>query len=309
MNFRYWLKPRRLIGVGLIIGLIVAAAWSINQYKKIDSAHTLKVAATFYPLYNIAQAIGGDLVTVTNITPAGAEPHEYAPTPQQLIELERAKVFIYNGATFEPWVDQFLSTYSGEKVAASQGVSLMPATEADTLLATDPHFWLDPVEAQQIVVAIRDGLIAADPDHAATYRQNAARYSTQLAQLARRFDVGLRTCAMRTVVSSHDALSYLARRYNFSVESIAGISPTDDPSPAKLAQLSQLIQQKNISTVLFETLVSPKLAQTLASEAGATTAVFDPLEGLSDEDIAKGANYISVQKDNLAILREAMKCQ
>src|SRR5690606_12911653 len=118
----------------------------------------------------------------------------------------------------------------------------------------------------------------------------------------------LKSCKLDTVISSHEAFSYLAARYNFEVVSIAGIEPGIEPSVAKMANLTELVKQKNIKYIFFESLVSPRLAETIANETGASTLIFDPLEGLSQADQDKGRDYISVQRDNLKNLRTALEC-
>src|SRR5690606_13963707 len=148
-----------------------------------------------------------------------------------------------------------------------------------------------------IVNNIRDGLSAADPDNQSYYAANASAYIQKLAELDKRFAEGLAHCTLDTAISSHGAFSYLARRYGFSVISIAGIEPEDEPSPAKMAELTAVVKQKGLPYIFFESLVSPRLAETIAHETGAGTLVFDPIEGISISDQDKGRDYISVQND------------
>lgn len=301
------LKLRQIIGLVLAVVVLIGGGWWLWQQED-SSSHSdrLQVTATYYPLYDFAQRVGGQWVTVTNITPAGQEPHEYEPTPQQLAGMQKSQILLYNGATFEPWIQDFLPSYSHSAVAANHNIAMLTGESQGT---TDPHYWLDPVLAQTMIITIRDAFSKADPDHSTEYARQASEYIIELQKLDGEFSQGLANCRLHEVISSHEALRYLAGRYNFQVEAITGISPEDDPSPATLANLATLIKQKGITTVFFEELVSPRLAQTLASETGATTAVFDPIEGMSDDDIAAGANYLSVQRQNLSALRSAMQCQ
>lgn len=310
MKKPYVIQTRHLIGAVVLAVLVVGGLWTAVTYaNQRPTPNKLRVAASFYPLFAIAQQVGGNLVEVDNITPAGEEPHDYQPTPQQLVQLQQSDILIYNGATFEPWVQSFLKDYSHQAVAASQGIDLLPAYDTGRSSATDPHFWLDPVLAQQMTKTIRDAFITADPEHADRYQQQAGKYISRLQQLDQQFSQGLAHCRVHQVISSHEALRYVAKRYNFNVTSIAGISPDEEPSPAKLAELSKIMRQKRLNTVLFETLVSPRLAGTLAQEVGATTAVFDPVEGLTEQEQAAGQDYISIQQKNLQVLRKAMSCQ
>ncbi|HUS26675.1 MAG TPA: zinc ABC transporter substrate-binding protein [Nevskiaceae bacterium] len=287
-------------------------AFAINRSTTSSTSNDkVSVAASFYPLYDFAKNVGRGQVSAVNITPAGAEPHDYEPSPKTLANAQKSDVFIYNGAHMEPWVDGFLQDYKHTSVKASRGVDLRKATDEEdpNKQVQDPHFWLDPVLAQHIVAIIRDGLIKADPTHKAEYTKNAAVYTAKLAQLDKDFQAGLASCQTRTIITSHDAFSYLAQRYNLQVVSIAGISPDEEPSAQKLAELSKLVEDKHIKYVFFESLVSPRLADTIAAEAGANTLVFDPIEGLSNDNQKQGKNYLSVQRQNLANLRTALACQ
>jgi zinc transport system substrate-binding protein len=305
---RYLAVPRHWAGIFLAVTLVASGVWLAYDYTGHQPINRLSVATTFYPLAEIAEQIGGNDASVTTITPPGEEPHAYHPSAQQMISLQHTDVFVYNGATFEPWVDEFLSDYPGYAVAASQGIDLLSAGNQNSA-TTDPHFWLDPVLMITITETVRDALIEADPTHTADFRQRAAVYIDKLEQLDKQFRQGLAACRTRRVVSSHESMRYLAKRYSFSETSIAGISPEEEPTPARLAEISQTVKQTGITTVLYEEMVPTKLAETLAKEAGATTAVFDPIEGLGDQELADGETYLSVQQQNLQTLREAMSCQ
>lgn len=296
---------RKITGIFIIlVAVVTITALVIAGSNKQNDNSKLKVAASFYPLYEFAKQVGGDKIDATNITPVGAEPHDFEPSPQAIISAKQAKVFIYNGGTFEPWVDKFLAEYKNTPIKASNNITL---SHNDT--GRDPHFWLDPVLAQQIIGNIRDGLSAADPVNKNLYDKNAANYSEQLAVLDKDIKTGLQNCQLRTIITSHQAFSYFGNRYNINILPIAGIDPNQEPSAAKLAEVSQIVKDKNIKYIFFENLVSPRLAATIAQETGAQTAVLDPIEGISDEAKTAGKNYIAVQRDNLAALKLALACQ
>jgi zinc transport system substrate-binding protein len=307
------MKPKRIIGIVLLIALIatVITIGVLRQQNNPDSGK-LSVTASYYPLYDFARNIGGDKVAVTDITPAGSEPHDYEPTPQQLVATQKSAVFIYNGASMEQWVNKFLPDYSHTIVKASNSINLKQGIAEDGAPqpgTTDPHFWLDPVLAQQIVQNILAGFTKADPANASYYTSNAKAYSSKLAALDTQYKNGLATCKQHTIITSHAAFNYLASRYNLNVVSIAGITPDAEPSAAKLAELSNLVRTNHIGYVFFESLASSKLADTIAAETGAKTAVFDPIEGLTESAQQQGKNYISVQQQNLQNLRTALECQ
>lgn len=261
----------------------------------------VSVTASYYPLYEFAKQVGGDKVDVTNMTPAGAEPHDFEPSAKALVSAQKADVFIYNGGTLEPWAPKFASNYTHTIIRASDHISLKTGE--------DPHFWLDPILAQQIANNIRDGLSRADPTDKLYFAARAAAYNTQLAKLDQQYRQGLAQCSQHTIITSHQAFSYLADRYGFDVQSIAGLSPEEEPSAERLATISKLVNQTGIKYIFFESLVSPRLADTIAQETGAKTLVFDPVEGLSDVQQKAGKNYVSIQQDNLRNLRIALACQ
>lgn len=292
----------------LILVVVLGIIYAVQHNAKPIASDKVAVAASFYPLYNFAQIVGGSHVTVANITPPGAEPHDYEPAPRDLTTAQQAKVFVYDGGTLEPWVNKFLNDYRHVPVRASDHIMLQTTTLEGHQGAKDPHFWLDPVLAQTIVKNIERGLITADPNHRNDYTKNANAYIAQLQQLDHDFKTGLSSCQQRQIISSHEALGYLAARYNFTVTAIAGISPDEEPSAGKLAEIADLARREHIKYIFFESLVSPRLADTIAQESGAKTLVFDPLEGLTQDAQKQGKNYVTVQRENLANLRTALAC-
>jgi zinc transport system substrate-binding protein len=304
---------KKILASLILLSIIAAAILFAVKYNSAttDSNGKLQVVATYYPLNDFTKNIGKDKVDVSNMTPAGSEPHDYEPSPKALADAQKAPVFIYNGGHMEPWVNGFLHDYKNTAVKASEGINLMTvrAEGNSAEQVQDPHFWLDPVLAQSIVDNIRDGLSKADPANKDFYAKNASNYKMQLAALDADYRNGLSQCSFHTVISSHDAFSYLGKRYNLDIASIAGLSPEEEPSAAKLAELSQLVKDKGIQYIFFESLVSPRLADTIATETGAKTLVFDPIEGLSDEDQQQGKNYLTVQRENLNNLRSSLACK
>ncbi|HTM67697.1 MAG TPA: zinc ABC transporter substrate-binding protein [Candidatus Binatia bacterium] len=303
---------KRLPFIASVAALLFAGFGCGNAPAAPTSAN-LTIMASFYPLAHFASKVAGDLASVTNVTPAGAEPHDYEPTPRQVAAAHEADLFVYNGGGMDNWAARLAPSLDGSRTATleiSPAVDAkLPAPEGEQELAFDPHFWLDPVIAQKEVEAIRDKLIAIDAAHAETYRANAAAYVAELAQLDAEFKGGLASCRLHTAVTSHAAFAYLGARYGFTQLSIAGLSPEEEPSAGAMASLAAAAKAKDVHYVFFETLVNPQLSKTIAAEIGAQTLVFNPLEGLTDGDIAAGRDYLSVQRENLANLRTALECQ
>lgn len=263
----------------------------------------ISVMASFYPVYYFASQISLPNINLQNITPAGSEPHDYEPTPQQLTQLERSQMLILNGSGFEPWATRLtpqLENLQVSVVDSSQGIA---GTD------TDPHVWLSPKLAQTQVQNITQALIAADPTHTTNYETQSQALLQELQNLDQEFTEGLSQCRQQTFVTSHAAFGHLADSYDLEQLSISGLSPEEEPSTRSLAELTTLVRANNIKYIFFETLVSPKLSETLALETGAQTLVLDPLEGLSQNQIEAGENYFTVMRSNLANLQLALECQ
>ena len=261
----------------------------------------VEVVASFLPVAEAAAAVGGDLVEVTNLTPAGTEPHDLELQSRQVDRLEDADVVLYLGQGFQPAVEEVAERRDGTTVDLLDAVAL----DDDQ----DPHFWLDPTLMAEAVDRIEVALAEAAPGSAARFAANAARYRAALAALDEELAAGLRSCERRVVVTSHAAFHYLASRYGLEQVAIVGLSPESEPTPDRLAELADLIEERGVTTVFYETLVSADVADTLAREAGVGTAVLNPLEGLSDDEVEAGKDYAAVMRDNLSSLRSALGCR
>jgi zinc transport system substrate-binding protein len=268
----------------------------------------LKVATGFYPLQYAAQRVAGDLADVENLTQPGQEPHDTSLTVRETAEVADADLVVYERG-LQPSVDEAVtSTASGATLDAAAVVHLEPFAAGDDMEhegALDPHFWHDPARMADLGDAIADELAALDPDHADTFHANADALRADLESLDKEYAGGLRDCARDTIVVSHDAFGYLAK-YGLTMAPIAGLSPGAEPTPADLARLHVLIERDGITTVFSERLASPKLSETLASDLGITTAVLDPIEGLTDETADQ--DYLSLMRSNLGALEKANGC-
>ncbi|MGY1593120.1 metal ABC transporter substrate-binding protein [Geodermatophilus sp. SYSU D00708] len=283
----------------------------------------LTVVAGFYPLEWATERVGGDRVDVSSLTPPGAEAHDLELTPQDVGAVAGADLLVYLDG-FQPALDEAANTEAADtawdagRAADLSLTSEEHSHEGDEADAAeehaaeggeepvDPHFWLDPLRLAAVGDALADRLAELDPDGAAAFEQNAAALRADLEGLDGEMQAGLANCAVDTLVTSHDAFGYLADRYGLQVVGISGLSPSQEPSPAQLAEISTLVRERGITTVYTETLVDPAVAETVAAEAGVRTAVLDPLEGLTDD--SAGADYLSVMRTNLTSLQEGQSC-
>lgn len=297
-----------------IIILILASALLAGCVARSGATNDGKVSvvASFFPIFEAAQKVGGDRVDVTNLTPVGAEPHDLELSPPQLDSLLGADVLLYMGRGFQPAVEEAAKgRHDGVTVDVLDAVadSLRGAQGQETLSGgLDPHVWLDPVLMGTIVSRVQQALTEADGEGAGTYEQNAQAYMAELTALDGRYRSGLTGCARTLVVTSHAAFGYLAGRYGLEQEAITGLDPEAEPDPKRLAELADLVREKGVTTIFTETLVSPRVAQTLAREVGVQTAVLDPLEGLTADEQKAGEDYVSIMDRNLGTLRMALGC-
>jgi zinc transport system substrate-binding protein len=305
--------------VGAVVALLALGLTAGCAGRSAASEYTdgkLNVVTAFYPLRFLASEIGGSSVSVTDLTKPGAEPHDVELNPRQVAQIVDAGLVVYLKG-FQPAVDQAVEQEGrGHALDAASVVTLLPLStstdgkspatdgEKESAHGMDPHVWLDPQRYAKIADAVGARLAQADPAHAEAFTARAAALHTELDALDAEYEAGLATCRRRVIVTSHSAFNYLATRYGLTQVGITGISPEAEPSPRRLAAVAAEAQRTGTTTIFFETLVSPKVAETLAGEVGARTAVLDPLEGLTEP----GADYFSVMRGNLATLETALGC-
>lgn len=304
--------------------MLVAGACSIQQRPQTSAEERdgkLLVYASIYPMYDFAQKIGGDKIDLRMMVPPGAEPHDWEPTAKLMAQMEKADVFIYNGVNMEMWADKLVKSISSEKlkvVEASSGVSLIKLEdheegeygkhegEEDNHGDYDPHVWLDPMRALKQAENIKNAFVAADEENMEFYESNFNEFANKLRELDQKYREELKDRKLNEIVVAHAAFGYLADRYGLEQISVSGLTPQEEPSAAKMAQITELVREHGIKYIFFETLTSPKLAKVIANETGAKTAVLNPVGGLTKDEIEEGKGYISIMEDNLEILKKAL---
>lgn len=270
----------------------------------------LQVTTSFYPLYFFAQQIGGDRANVVSITPAGAEPHDYEPSARDIAQIEKSKLLVLNGGNLEPWGDSIkenLDPAQTKIVVAGDGLANQQLAENGEN-SVDPHVWLSPPLAEQMVDKITQGFAQIDLVNASYYQNNAIVLKQKLQALDQEYAQGLGRCKQIDIITSHAAFGYLATTYHLHQLPIAGLSPDAEPSQQQIEWLANFAKQNNIQYIFFESLVSPKLSQALAQEIGAQTLVLNPIEGLGQKDLAGGKNYFTEMRQNLTNLELALQC-
>lgn len=308
-------RPLRAALTALLTVGVAAAATGCSSSDSSAAAEggKLDVVAAFYPLQYVTQQVGGDWVSVTNLVSPGTEPHDVELSPQQVAEVTDADAVVYL-RDFQPAVDDAVDGGAKDKSLDVAGVAplkdgYVPLEEGELHAdeeGKDPHVWLDPTRLAGIADAVAKKLGDLDPAHTSEYTANAKALDAKLTVLDQEYQTGLTSCQEKTIVVSHNAFGYLAARYGLTQVAITGLTPEEEPSAARLAEVATYAKQNGVKVIFFETLVSPKIAQALAAEVGAKAEVLDPIEG-----IAKGStdDYFSVMRTNLTTLRGALSCQ
>jgi zinc transport system substrate-binding protein len=276
------------------------------------------VMTTFYPLEFLGDRIANGTLRVDSLVAPGVEPHDWEPTPADVARMAGARLYVAQGAGFEPWLAGLRASLGSDApplVFATSNLPLRSGGEADhageakddhdeaTGDAPDPHTWLDPVLFARQSSLVEEAMANAFPDKAASLRAEGARLRVALATLDSTFQMGLSDCATRVIIANHDAYAYLGARYNLTIVAISGLSPEAEPSPEDLARAIEAAKEHGIKIIFFEELVSPRVAEIVAREVGADTRVLSPIESAGP-----GEDYLSLMRTNLANLREAMRC-
>ncbi len=290
----------------------------------------LKVMASFYPLKYLTEQIGGELTSVTSLTPDGAEPHDLELSPASVDQLGKADAVVYLKG-FQSAVDEAIEHNAPKTVIdVAPAVQLVSVSDSgnhaddhdhdhetdhdhdhkadhnhDHDMSTDPHFWLDPERMSQAATLIGQALADADPKNAQTYTSNAANVAHAMKDLGAELVSGTATCEHTTFVTAHTAFGYLADRTGLTQVGISGLDPDSSPSPARLQEISELVKAQGVSTIFTEALIDPKVAETLAKDLGIETAVLDPIESQVNPD----EDYPAAMRNNITALRKALHCK
>ena len=296
----------------------------------------LPVVASFYPVAYLTQQVGGDKVDVLTMVPAGAEPHVWEPTPADLVNIGKSKLFVYLGLGMDSWAPDVLESLGKDapaSVQASDNVDPLTFEQERALVEShehasdgmehhdhaahvghshshggiDPHVWLDPQRAKIMAKNILDGLSSADPKNRAYYEENYNALALRLDELDQAYESNLSGFTDKKIVVSHEAYGYICARYGIDQIGISGLTPDSEPDAKTMSEIVNLVKEDHITTVFYEELVSPKVAKQIANETGAKAEVLSPIEGLSDEDIQAGENYFTKMYSNLEKLKVAFK--
>ncbi|MCI1695786.1 metal ABC transporter solute-binding protein, Zn/Mn family [Aneurinibacillus aneurinilyticus] len=321
-----------LLTISIVFSIFLAGCGqkeTIDQKQITDGSQKIKVYTTLFPLYDFVRTIGGEHVKVSNLLPPGAEAHDYEPSAKDIGKVNEARLFIYNGAGYEAWIDNMTKNLDVQKtkvVDASRGLQLVESDKHEEEHAHkngeaheeheghshgkyDPHVWLNPQLAKQQAANIQKGLTDVDPAHKAEYEANYNKLAQQLDALDKEYKDAIAKAKKKEFVVSHKAFTYMAEHYGLEQLSVSGLTPSEEPTQQQLKHLIDTLKEHNIKYVAFEELVENKVAKTVQREAGAEAVTLYTLENLTKEQFNAGKTYTDIMKENLTTLKKVLEVQ
>ncbi|HEX6990178.1 MAG TPA: metal ABC transporter substrate-binding protein [Bacillota bacterium] len=330
---------RRLPALTVVALVFWVAGCGAFRPSQPPDQEPVRAVTTVYALADFTRAVGGDRVAVEQLAPEGGHGHEHEPTPRDLEKILNADLFIYNGAAFEPWIDQVLGLIEGadgvRPVDASRGIALLAADDpggADghpgagagprsglgagtrasapvpDVHGVDPHVWLDPRRAAQQVAVIAEALTAVDPGGEAGYRAGAEAFRAQLEELDRHWTEGLAGCRLRDFVVDHGAFGYIADRYGLHQVAVTGLAADQPPTPGRLAGLTAFVVERGIRVLFYDPGSGAGAVRALAVDTGTRLLPLHPLETPAAGEAQRGENYLTIMRANLEALQQGLEC-
>ncbi len=280
-----------------------------------EEAAGLQVVATLFPQYDFARAIAGDLAEVTLLLPPGVESHTYEPSPQDIIAINNADVFLYTGPYMEAWAADIAGSLTSDVMVTdlSAGLTLdeIKGEEEHPGHAHnyDPHIWTDPTMAMVMVDSIAAAFSQADPDNAGTYQANAEAYKQELHALDDAFMEAVEEGQRNTICfGGRFALHYFAKRYGLNyIAAYDSCSEETEPSARAVAEIMDAIEEQGIPVIYYEELVEPQVANAIAAETGIEALLLHSCHNVSRVELEEGVTYLSLMEQNLINLKEGLQ--
>ncbi|NLM43752.1 MAG: zinc ABC transporter substrate-binding protein [Clostridiales bacterium] len=307
-----------VIMVVVLVVIFAATACASDVSDKTtntEEADKLKIYTSFYPMYYITKEIAKDKAEIINMIPAGVEPHDWEPTLKTMAYLQESDLFIYNGAGMERWADRVIENLDSNRtlvVEASKGIDLIGSEEGHghdnhNHGDYDPHVWVNPMNLKKEALNVLNALIEKDMENEKFYRDNYDKLAERLLKLDADIREAVKTFRSNIIVTSHEAFGYFAEEYGLTQIPIRGISPQQEPSPAKLIEIVKLCRDNDVKYIFVEKFVNPKYSETIAREIGGEVLFLNAAHGLTDEEEKAGMDYISIMYENLENLEKALK--
>lgn len=315
----------------VLFTIIVAVIMGCTNINKNENNGKIQVITTLFPQYDFVKKVGGDKVNTTLLLPPGTESHTYEPTPRDMALINDSSLFVYTGSEMEPWAENLISGMEENinVLDLSASIDLIHTEEFEEQHhmeeneheheheekehghAYDPHFWLNPLYAIKMVESIRDELCKIDPDNSEYYTANAASYIQEIQTLDSEFE--------QTVASSSNpkiafggafAYAYFVERYNLDfISAYSACGENVEPSTTQLKNVINYIKKNKIPVVFYKEYTNGNVAQTISESTGTQMLVFNTVHNVSKDEIANGASYVSIMRQNLVNLKIALGVQ
>lgn len=277
-----------------------------------DLEGRLQVVATYSILGDLTQQVAGERAAVSVLVGPGGDAHTYEPTPRDSAALARASLVLENGLGFEPWLDRLLAASGSRawRVAVTADIVPRRLTLPGGRSEVDPHVWHDPLHAAEMARVIAGALAQADPAGAGQYREAGEACARRLESLHAWVlqQVASIPPPRRKLVTAHDTFGYFADRYGFESISLLGSSSseTSDPSAARVAEVVGQLQQAGVPAVFAENILSPRLTEQIAAQAGIRVVATLYTDALGPPG-SGGDTYEKMLRHNVTAIVEALK--
>ena len=326
MNFRKYVFIISIIMLPIFLAACGGEKEKSKAFSGADGkkeAEILKVYTTIYPFEYFANRIGGKFVEAACILPPGADDHAFEPSTKQIIQVSAGDLFIYNGLGLESYankMDSALKSQHVKVVEASKGIQTIAHHEQEGEHEAegheedhqhahgdkDPHVWIDPERSIILAENIKNALVELRPQEKEVFEKNYEDLRTDLESLNTDFSKLIHTKKKPEMIVSHAAYGYWEDRYGLKQIPIAGLSPSEEPSQKDLTKIVSKAKRDKIQYVIFEQNVTPKVAEIIRKEIKAEPLHLHNLAVLTEEDINNNQDYLSLMKENLKTLDQAL---
>ena len=331
----------------LIFSIITAVIINIKNPKRKNNDGKIEVVATLFPQYDFVKQIGGDKVNVTLLLPPGSESHTYEPTPQDMVLINESDMFIYTGEEMEPWAENLISGVKKDinVLDLSKTVKLINVeefeeeheehtnhkdseehsddehehehehehnhthTEDGHNHTYDPHIWLNPQYAIKMVESIENELSRIDPENASYYKKNAQNYISQISELDEEIENTVNNSSNPKIAfGGAFAYAYFVERYNLDfISAYETCGESAEPSTVQVKEVIDYINENKIPVIFYKEYSTGNIAKTISEATGTKMLVFNTVHNVSKDEMNNGATYVSIMKDNLENLKQALK--
>ena len=311
------MKNFKIVSLLLIILFVILEVFVFNT-KAVSKDTKPIISVSSFSLYDITKHIAGDSVEIVNLLPFGVDAHSFEPTPKLMAALEKSSLVIYSGAGLEPWTKGF--TFKSKVIDMSKNVTLRELGKNEHNLhahhdaqcahsSVDPHYWLDFKNMKIAVSIVTQELSKILPEEKEFYKKREAEYIEMLSDLDQDYEDSLHSCRYDTIITNHNAFSYLASRYSFHVEALSGLSPDTEPSAKEIRRIMEHIREEGVSVIFFESFVSDRVMKSIAKDLSVHVDVLQPLGNITADEAQKHLSYEKIMRSNLLKLHKALECQ